>query len=683
MICVTIARGSPAEVREALAALEGKVAMAELRLDLLTDPDPEPLLAGRPLPVLVTCRAAEEGGGWKGDHPSRLALLQRAIDRGAEWVDVEWGYEDRLVRRPGTRLLVSRHDFRGVPPDLPGLAREMAKSGADAVKIAVTANRLADSLAVFDLLAGAKTPIVALAMGPKGIPTRILGPSRGSLWTYAARTPSEAAAPGQLDWRTLAEVYGLPLDRPPEELAALAGSPALTSLGPAVHNAAFTSMGLPRLYLPLETDSMAEALAVAGPLGIRAFSVTIPLKEEAFRLADRLEPEARPIGAVNTLTLSGDGWVGANTDVLGIVGPLKRALGSLKGRSVLVLGAGGAARAAAHVATWSGARVTISSRNRERGEALAREVPLGAAVLDWEARLSLAPGEFAAIVNATPLGMAPWLAGETPIPADRLPRGALVFETVYRPLRTRLVREAEGAGLSVVTGDEMFLAQAAGQLCRWTGRDAALGVLRGAFDRERARRLASFERHVVLFGFRGSGKSTVGALLASWLGRPFLDTDRRIEEEAGRSTAEIFALEGEGGFREREALAVREAAGSRPSAVIALGGGAVLYPENVRVLRERGTLIWLDTPLDVLRGRLAADPATASTRPALLGTDAITELEGLFAAREPAYRALGAIRVPAGPPPEAVARRVADEIELLQIQNEGEVQDDERRQVAD
>ena len=202
----------PDEVRALAAGLAGRAGMIELRLDLLDDPDPAAYLSGpRPLPFLVTCRAAQEGGAWRGDHPTRLALLQRAIDLGAEWVDVEHGFEAHLVRRPGTKILASRHDFQGVPDDLPGLARRMAAGGADAVKIVVAARRLGDVVPVFDLLDSPdRPPVVALAMGAAGLATRVLGPSRGALWTYAARTAGEASAPGQLSLDEMIDVYRLP-----------------------------------------------------------------------------------------------------------------------------------------------------------------------------------------------------------------------------------------------------------------------------------------------------------------------------------------------------------------------------------------------------------------------------------------------------------------------------------------
>ncbi len=265
----------------------------------------------------------------------------------------------------------------------------------------------------------------------------------------------------------------------PEQLYGIIGHPLGHTLSPTLHNWAFGELGIPAVYLawPLPPESLPDFLRAVRILPVRGASVTIPHKEKVLAGVDRLTDRARRIGAVNTLYWRDGQLWGENTDVTGFMAPLRALLHPLE--PALVLGAGGACRAVLEGLKELGVRdILLANRTRERAEALAREVP-GVRVLDWEERHDPQPS---LVVNTTPLGMAGGLtgegAGETPYEGARLQRGMTVYELIYNPLETRLIREAKAAGCRVVTGLDMFLGQGAEQFRLWTGLELDLAGAR-------------------------------------------------------------------------------------------------------------------------------------------------------------------------------------------------------------
>jgi 3-dehydroquinate dehydratase/shikimate dehydrogenase len=442
--------------------------LVELRLDGVTDVDVAGALAGRARPVVVTCRPRWEGGRFDGDEATRLRLLAEAIRLGADFVDIEWMADWRsLPRGDRTALVLSTHDFEGVPPDLAGRVRSMRATGAPYVKVAVTARRLADSLALRDAVRG--DPVIAIAMGPAGQITRMCPWLTGSPWTYAG-----SSAPGQVSARTLAEVYRVRRTSASTALYGIAGAPLGHSASPFMHNSAFVDARVDAVYVPLETGDADEFFSVADAIALAGASVTAPLKSTV--IGPRVEGDelAKRIGAVNTLRRRDGKWESRNFDVAGFAAPLERHGVRLAGRRAVVAGAGGAARAAVWALRALGARVEVAARRADRAEALAREFQVG--TTPWPPA-----GAWDVLVNATPVGT--WPAnGESPIAMSEA-RGGVVYDLVYNPPETRLLAAARAAGAQTISGLDMLVSQACRQFEWWTGLSAPLAAIeRGALE---------------------------------------------------------------------------------------------------------------------------------------------------------------------------------------------------------
>lgn len=475
-VCVSIPADHALQLGcDVLAERVSRADLVELRLDAFPDLPLEwiPRL-GRP--VIAACRAREQGGAWRGSEPERLALLRRAVDAGAAWVDIEWrsGAEARRFRP--ARVLTSHHVLDGIPDDVAGVLREMTLAGGDALKLVAHARTTQEAMtfanAVRRALASREAgmpPVAAFAMGEAGTWTRGSLARLGAPWVYAALDATHPTAPGQPTLDDWVEVWRARRIGPSTALYGLIGNPVAHSLSPLIHNRAFEVEGIDAIYLPfLVTD--ASALPAVLACDARGFSVTVPHKEAVYALVERKSRVAAEIGAVNTLVRREGVWEGGNTDAAGALAALARAYGAspdaafLAGRRALLLGAGGAARAIAWGLVRAGARVAVSGRTRARAESLARQ--MGLVAVPWEARADDLPD---LLVNATPVGMAPHTA-DSPWPAEALRHGMVVLDTVYRPGRTKLLQDAETAGARIVHGIDMLLEQAALQFAAWTGR---------------------------------------------------------------------------------------------------------------------------------------------------------------------------------------------------------------------
>lgn len=452
--------------------------IVELRLDLALAAGGRadellPAIARAPLPVLVTIRHAGEGGAWQGDEEERLRLYGRADALGAAWIDREWAWHARrpwLPARAG--LVLSHHDWSGPGRDLPQLVRAMRAAGAAVAKVAVMARDAADLEAVRALHDGAGAgEVAAMAMGEAGLPSRLLAGAWGAAFVYARLADEAGTAPGQPTVEELLGSYRLRAQRRGTAVYGVIGAPIAHSRSPLVHNLAFAHHGLDAVYVPfLVHDATAFWRAARGWLA--GLSITLPHKEALLTAADELEAEARAIGAINTLYRRDGRWVGANTDAEAIADGCASLLNGLRGRRALVLGAGGAARAAVQALRRGGAEVTVANRTAARAAALARE--FGVRAVPWEE----APGvAFDLLLNATSVGLRDPEATPWPHP---LPAGGAVFETIYDPLDTALLRAARRAGCRTASGLDMFISQAAGQFRRWTGLPAPVAAMRAA-----------------------------------------------------------------------------------------------------------------------------------------------------------------------------------------------------------
>jgi 3-dehydroquinate dehydratase/shikimate dehydrogenase len=465
-LCVTVAAPTMAELLQRRDAVVG-ADLIELRLDHAADPDAAAALAGRRTPVVVTCRAKAEGGEFRGSEVERKRILSEALRLGAEYVDVEFsaGYDDLIRSTGGKRIVLSMHDFEGVPGDLPARVRAMRACGAEIVKVAVFSRTLWDNLALLDLRDASQASIF-IGMGPAGLPTRVLAAHFGSCWSFAG----DGYAPGQISSAQMLDEFAFRAISERTAVYGIAGSPLTHSISSSMHNAALRAAGVDAVYVPMQAASADDFLAFANALHVRGASVTIPFKVTLFKLADAADELSKRVGAVNTLKRHQNKWLARNTDVSGFVAPLRDRL-QLRGARAAVLGAGGAARAVAVALTSAGAEVLVYARNQARAEETARAVNAKAA------SLPVPPKSWDLLVNATPAGTSPNVE-ETPYTGEF--GGRIVYDLVYNPPLTRLLKEAAAAGCETIGGLDMLVAQAEDQFDWWIGRRPGAGLMRQA-----------------------------------------------------------------------------------------------------------------------------------------------------------------------------------------------------------
>ncbi|MGA3095576.1 MAG: shikimate dehydrogenase [Bryobacteraceae bacterium] len=448
----------------------------EFRLDFLDHPRDGPDAIRRFLEefpdciVLATCRRHQNHGKFNGSIEEQLGLLERATAAGAQAVDIEIetaeAADERLNQFRGrARLIVSYHNFEATP-SMDTVVGRVMRVQADAYKVVTTARKPSDNMRVLAVAkALPKHRLVVLAMGELGFPTRVLSPVFGGAFTYAAPMYAQGTAAGQVSGHQLRRLFHVESLGKASKIYGVIADPIRHSISPAVHNRAFQFRRLDAVYLPFLVSpaylrdffSLAERLPLAG------FSVTIPHKQRIVRYLDSVEPLARRIGAVNTVWRKSGKWRGANTDAAGVTGPLGQ-LVRLRTASVLVVGNGGAARSAVFALAVAGAKVTLVGRNADRVRSLAKVCGADAIL-----REQLDSRHFDALVHATPLGMFPHVNEcffDGKIPAD------VVFDMVYNPAETELIRRAREQGKQVIPGLEMFIEQAQRQYEIWTG-DAA------------------------------------------------------------------------------------------------------------------------------------------------------------------------------------------------------------------
>jgi 3-dehydroquinate dehydratase/shikimate dehydrogenase len=319
-------------------------------------------------------------------------------------------------------------------------------------------------------------PTIAINMGEEGIASRVLAGKFGAFLTFACESDELTAAPGQVSLRQMLDMYRFPQIDADTEVYGVIANPVAHSMSPAIHNAAFRAVGRNAVYLPLKVDDPARFLEGFEPLGLRGLSVTIPHKETVRELMDAVDELSAGIGAVNTVLIHDGRRSGRNTDVAAALSAIAHAteragMEGLDGRKVLVVGAGGAGRAIAYGLVTRGAEVTIANRTVSRAEKLASELGARACGLDEMAGVS--PD---ILVNATSIGMWPEV-DETPVPKAMLRSGMVVFDSVYNPIQTRLLREAREAGCVTASGLEWFVKQAVAQFEWWTDADAPRDVM--------------------------------------------------------------------------------------------------------------------------------------------------------------------------------------------------------------
>jgi len=481
-ICIAVVGIDPATMIERAESLVRDNPFIEFRLDYL----PQPLAA---LPKLrnfvelhpeatfiATCRRAVNGGKFKGSVASEKAVLAKAADMGFPLVDLELQSAQSLkadeVRDLYDRvgLIISHHDFRATRK-LDDQLDEMRRYPADFYKVVATATNLHDNVVMMKFLEAnsGKHEMVGLCMGEQGIISRVLGVRAGSIFTFASLSRGEETAPGQVPAGELRDIYRIEMVDQATQVYGVAGDPIAHSLSPVMMNAAFRRETVNAVYLALHAKSLKDLLACVQEIPIRGLSVTMPYKQEILAALENSDALTKQIGACNTVVRGAGGQLyGFNTDVAGITVPLEQRL-TLGGARILVVGAGGAARAAAFGLKAKGAEVLITNRTPEKGQSLARQ-----SKTKYLKRAEVAKQQFDVIINATPVGM----NGSKQSPLDEKELNTkYLFDLVYTPAETPLVKMARAKNIQVIPGLEMFVQQGARQFEIWTGKPAPIAEM--------------------------------------------------------------------------------------------------------------------------------------------------------------------------------------------------------------
>lgn len=488
MICVTIGRTRHKYMLAEYQYLaESGADMVEMRLDYIgRSVDLRKLLSNRSIPIVITCRRKEDGGRWDKSEEERQTLLRSAIASGVDYVDLEEDVAAKIPRYGRTKRIVSYHDFVGTPDNLQEIHQRLSALDADVVKIATLAKSFADSIRMLRFVETVKVPTIGICMGDVGVITRVMALRYGAPFTFATINAQKRMAPGQLTFEQMRDVYRVKSVNAETRLFGVVADPVAHSQSPLVHNTAFAADGLNCLYLPfhIPADDLPMFMKWCLEYKVAGLSVTIPHKEVISGYLDQIESSAKGIGAVNTVVFGSDGAVGYNTDYRAAMDCLTEALDTgsaltdpFRGLTALILGAGGAARAMAYGLRQKGANVVVASRSEERADEIARSV--GGRILRWSARYEFIPE---ILINATPIGMHPNV-DETPYERGKLVDDTLVFDMVYNPEQTLLLKQAREVRCRVIPGIEMFERQAAYQYKLFTGREPQSDLMRATLKR--------------------------------------------------------------------------------------------------------------------------------------------------------------------------------------------------------
>jgi 3-dehydroquinate dehydratase/shikimate dehydrogenase len=476
-VCVAVTGRDAADMVEKAETFVRDNPFIEFRLDYLANP-------GLALPKLkkfaefhphvysiATCRRVSSGGKFRGSVASQLQILTKAADTGCQLVDLELQSAQQSkpehIQKLRTRaaLILSFHDFR-VTRKLEETLEKMVAIPADFYKVVPTATTLVDNVTVMKFLEkhGDSHSLIGMCMGEQGIASRVLGVRAGSVFTFAAASPGEETGPGQVTAQELRNTYRIEQVDQATRVYGVAGDPVAHSLSPAIMNTALRRENVNGVYLALHAKTLPDLLQCVREIPVHGLSITMPYKEAILRHLDNTDSHTTKVGACNTVVRAQDGKLyGFNTDTSGVVRPLEQRI-TLDKAKVLVLGAGGAARAAVFGLKERGCEVYILNRSLGPAQNLARS-----AHARLMKRADLKKASFDVIINATPVGMGN--SQESPLQEKEI-NARFVFDMIYDPVDTRLVQMARARGATIIPGIEMFVHQAARQFEIWTGKPA-------------------------------------------------------------------------------------------------------------------------------------------------------------------------------------------------------------------
>ncbi len=466
-------------MRESLKQIKSSFPHADLfefRCDLIRKPDVSSLMRAAKRPCIITYRTVQEGGKYSGSRDELLAHLLTASFLGAHYVDIErrlgLRFLHEFVRRRGdTRVILSRH-MCGVPRDVNRVYKDLDVAEADVLKVAYRATGASDIMFAKEFLSLAKKRkrrAMGIAMGEYGEATRVLYRIWGGWATFASSNGGIESAEGQLPVRTMKNIFRADTLNASTRIFGVTGNPLSQSKGIFLHNPLFRQSKTNAVYCRFPVKDVRKFMKKVAPQ-LSGWSVTIPHKETIIQYLSSLDRTAKEIGAVNTVIRRGKGFRGTNTDAPGALDAIEQ-VRRVKGKTMLILGAGGAARAIAFEANKRGARVLVANRTERKAQSLARGLKLSA--IPWK---DIRNVQFDFLVNATSVGMAP-KTNAAPITTIPL-RGKIVFDAVYNPRDTMLLRQAKRSGARVISGMEMYINQAALQSKYYIGKLPSKATIR-------------------------------------------------------------------------------------------------------------------------------------------------------------------------------------------------------------
>ncbi len=485
MICLCLTGRTLEDDCKLAEEMRGFYDLVELRADFLERLEPADLAQfpgrladrlGHCSPIILTVRQVNDGGRFSGGLDEFAALMRLSLSEGYRYVDLPYNccvasVGDGLLRRAaelGVAVICSIHDLQGGARDVDESLEKISRIQNVIPKIAITPRSIRDLMALFDA-PKRNCPRIVLGMGEYGFPTRILSRWCGSLWTYCSSSDARSAASGQIDPRILVEEYRHRDIGRKSALFGIIGNPALHSRSPRYHNGCFREAQIDALYVPFHCDSVDDFFSLADVLNIAGFSVTIPHKQAVIAHLNWADDSVEATGACNTVVRSKNGeWRGYNSDVEGFLAPLRSALPLFARRRALVIGAGGAARAVVYALLKEGFSIDIRNRSVERAKALRRSF---ASQADYADRIAVGNGDgdhrdgettpvaYGLIAQTTSVGMTPDIDAD-PIADFRFSGEEVVYDIIYTPEETALLRRAREAGCRVIGGMDMFTAQA-------------------------------------------------------------------------------------------------------------------------------------------------------------------------------------------------------------------------------
>jgi 3-dehydroquinate dehydratase/shikimate dehydrogenase len=469
------------------------ISLVELRLDFLRrEPDIYRLIPNRPTAIIVTARRTQDGGLWRDTEEKRLQLLRSAIAATPEFVDLEVDIADKIPPFGQTRRIISYHNQEETPENLEALYREMLTKSPYFIKIAVNPKTVDDIFRFVTFvreknrkakqLGDKGVRVIGISMGEMGKATRILAKKFEMPYTYATFSKDRMIAPGMLVYKELLDLYHYDQTDTNTTVYGIIGNPIGHSLSPLIHNRSFIEQKINAVYVPfpLEDNNVPDFIDRAREFDIKGLSVTIPHKVAVMKHLTKMDPAVEKIGACNTLVFRDGERLGYNTDYVAAVSSIEAAMGGnftdeksvLDGKNALVLGAGGAGMALAYGLKKRGVLVTITDINGNRAYDFGKH--LDCEIVDWKSRDKLKQD---ILVNCTPIGMHPNV-DETPFEKAALRPRMLVFDAVYNPENTLLLKLAREKGCITVSGVEMFVGQACLQFKLFTGQKASASLMR-------------------------------------------------------------------------------------------------------------------------------------------------------------------------------------------------------------